>query len=61
MNSTDLWDILGIFRIHTRLFYSRSLSSAMPALEQGHSDIMVVVEVVEVVDTGGGAEVNCVP
>jgi hypothetical protein len=47
MNSTDLWDILGIFRIHTRLFYSRSLSSAMPALEQGDPDIMVRVEVVE--------------
>jgi hypothetical protein len=44
MNSTDLWDILGIFRIHTRLFYSRSLSSAMPALEQGDPDIMVRVE-----------------
>ena len=45
MNSTDRWDILSIFRIQTRLFYSRSLSSAMPASEQGHPDIMVTVEV----------------
>jgi len=49
MNSTDLWDMTGIFRIHIRLFYSRSLSFAMPALEQGHPSMDgEVVEVVEV-------------
>src|SRR5271170_998083 len=30
MNSTDLWDILDIFQIHTRLFYSRSLILYLP-------------------------------